>query len=122
MTADARPASEPTVPRTIHADRTAGRLAIDWADGHHTEYDFPTLRWLCPCAFCRGEAGQPGWLDSRPTLTADQVRLVDAALVGRYALEPVWGDGHRQGFYTFEALREHCPCAECARARPAAGV
>ena len=28
-----------------------------------------TLRWLCPCAFCRGEAGLPGWLDSAPTLT-----------------------------------------------------
>ena len=28
-----------------------------------------TLRWLCPCAFCRGEAGLPGWLDSAPQLT-----------------------------------------------------
>jgi hypothetical protein len=33
-----------------------------------TRYDFTTLRWLCPCAYCRGEAGIPGWLDSNPTL------------------------------------------------------
>ena len=42
----------------------------------------PRLRWLCPCAYCRGEAGMPGWLDTNPTLTADQTRLVDVALVG----------------------------------------
>lgn len=110
---DPRPAGDPTVPIRIHADREGRLLSVDWADGHRTEYDFERLRWLCPCAFCRGEAGQPGWLDTRPTLTPDQTRMVDIAMVGRYAVEPVWGDGHKQGFYTFGALREHCPCAEC---------
>ena len=44
----------------IHADRAERQLDIEWQDGHHTVYDFTTLRWLCPCAFCRGEAGLPG--------------------------------------------------------------
>jgi DUF971 family protein len=26
--------------------------------------------------------------------------------VGRYALQPVWSDGHSTGLYTFEYLRE----------------
>jgi DUF971 family protein len=99
-------------PRTIHADRGARELRIEWGDGHRTLYDFTTLRWLCPCAFCRGEAGQPGWLDSNPTLTEEQVTLSDVSLVGHYALQPWWADGHSSGFYTFEHLRDHCPCPE----------
>jgi DUF971 family protein len=102
----------PTTPRRIHADRQARTLEIDWADGHHTVYDFVTLRWLCPCAFCRGEAGLPGWLDSRPTLTDQQTQMVDIQLVGNYAVAPSWGDGHHTGYYTFAVLRDRCPCAE----------
>jgi DUF971 family protein len=99
-------------PRRIHADRPARALELEWADGHVTRYDFETLRWLCPCAFCRGEAGMPGWLDSGPTLSESQVSLTDLQLVGQYALQPTWADGHHTGFYTFARLREECPCAE----------
>jgi DUF971 family protein len=109
----------PTVPVRIHADRAAGTLEIDWQDGHRTRYEAEPLRWLCPCAYCRGEAGMPGWLDSRPTLTKDQTRLVDVHLVGSYAIAPSWGDGHHTGYYTFQVLRDRCPCAECTRRRAA---
>ena len=105
-----------TTPSRIHADRSARTLAIEWSDGHATSYDFVALRWLCPCAFCRGEAGLPGWLDSRPTLTDAQTSLVDVHLVGQYALAPEWGDGHHTGYYTFALLRDRCSCDEC-RAR-----
>ena len=103
----------PTTPLKIHADRGAGTLAIEWADGHHTLYQATPLRWLCPCAFCRGEAGMPGWLDGGPTLTEQQTTLTDIHLVGNYAVSPHWGDGHHTGFYTFRLLREQCPCDDC---------
>ena len=61
-------------PLRIDADRAAGSLTVGWADGHATAYDTVTLRWLCPCAYCRGEAGLPGWLDSNPTLTPEQTQ------------------------------------------------
>lgn len=109
-----------TVPTRIHADRTAGTLELEFQDGHRTTYGAHDLRWLCPCAFCRGEAGLPGWLDTSPTLTAEQVRLVDVHLVGSYALAPTWGDGHHTGYYPFTLLRDRCSCAECS-ARRAAG-
>jgi len=109
-----------TTPVRIHADREAGTLQIDWDDGHETTYPASQLRWLCPCAYCRGEAGLPGWLDSAPTLTAEQTRLVDIQLVGNYALAPSWGDGHHTGYYTFELLRHHCPCPADTAARAAA--
>jgi DUF971 family protein len=110
-----------TTPARIHADRAAGRLEIEWRDGHRTVYDTTALRWLCPCAFCRGEAGMPGWLDSRPTLSAEQTRLVDVNLVGSYAIAPTWADGHHTGFYAFVMLRARCPCDECI-AKSASGL
>lgn len=106
-----------TTPVRIDANRAAGTVRLEWADGHVTSYDALALRWLCPCAYCRGEAGMPGWLDTDPTLTADQTRLVDLALVGSYAVQPTWGDGHSSGFHSFMLLREQCPCADCARDR-----
>ncbi len=116
---DAAPACSPAAetPARIHADREAGSLHIEWSDGHVTDYDTVTLRWMCPCAYCRGEAGLPGWLDTAPTLTPEQTRLTDVTLVGRYALAPTWGDGHGLGFYTFRALRDGCSCAACVAAR-----
>jgi DUF971 family protein len=109
-----------TNPISIHADRAAGRLDIEWGDGHQTSFDTTTLRWLCPCAFCRGEAGLPGWLDSGPTLSSEQTRLVDVTLVGGYAIAPTWGDGHHTGYYTYAMLRERCPCPACTARRSAA--
>jgi len=104
-------------PAKIHADRPNRRLEIEWRDGHQTAYDLHDLRWLCPCATCRGEGGMPGWLDSNPTLTPSQTTLIDVRLVGSYAIQPTWGDGHGTGFYSFVNLRGSCPCAACTARR-----
>jgi DUF971 family protein len=111
-----KPANQPTA---INADREAGLVSIEWADGHRSEYRALSLRWLCPCAFCRGEAGTPGWLDSMPTLTPEQTQLVGMRLIGQYAIAPTWGDGHDTGYYTFDALRDNCPCEVCRAGRAA---
>lgn len=117
MTTDFR--GDAIKPTNIHADRPGRTLTIDWADGHRSVYDLTALRWLCPCAYCRGEAGQPGWLDSNPTLSGDQLELSDLTLVGHYALQPVWADGHASGFYAFAHLRRNCPCEEDTARRQA---
>jgi Uncharacterized protein conserved in bacteria len=98
------------VPVRVHADRAAAVLELEWPDGHVTRYDFETLRWLCPCAYCRGEAGIPGWLDSNPTMTPIQTQLTDLALVGNYALAPTWADGPTP------ASTRSCGCARTAPA------
>jgi DUF971 family protein len=115
----AAPAGSPTIPVRIHLDRGAGTLELEWQDGHVTTHGATGLRWLCPCAFCRGEAGLPGWLDSGPTLSADQTRLVDIHLVGSYAVAPEWADGHHTGYYPFSLLRDRCPCPEDTARRAA---
>lgn len=104
-------------PVNINADRGAGLLTIDWGDGHRSAFGAVALRRLCPCAFCRGEAGRPGWLDTNPILTDEQTQIVGARLVGQYAIAVTWADGHDTGYYTYESLREECPCAICSAAR-----
>jgi DUF971 family protein len=106
-------------PVNIKAEREAGLVTVEWADGHRSEFDVVTLRLLCPCAYCQGEAGRPGWLDTNPALTSVQTQLVDMRLVGAYALAPTWADGHDTGYYTFGALRADCPCPACAADRAA---
>ena len=64
----------------------------------------------------------PGWLDSGPTLTSEQTRLVDVALVGGYAMCPTWADGHHTGYYTYALLRDRCPCPECEIRRGGAAL
>ena len=110
-------APEPTKPLRIHADRSAGTLEIEWADGHLSTFEAIPLRWQCPCAHCRGEAGLPGWLDTNPTLSPEQTRLVNVHLIGSYALAPEWADGHHTGYYPFVLLRDRCPCAACSARR-----
>jgi DUF971 family protein len=107
-------------PTAINADRDAGVVTVDWADGHRSTFDTVSLRLLCPCAYCQGEAGRPGWLDTNPTLTSDQRQLVGMRLVGQYAVAPTWADGHDTGYYTFEALRAECRCATCTADRATA--
>jgi DUF971 family protein len=108
--------SPATKPVNIKAEREAGLVTIEWADGHASRFGAEQLRLLCPCAFCRGEAGRPGWLDTNPTLTSIQTQLVGMTLVGNYAVAPVWADGHDTGYYEFESLRSNCPCEACRAA------
>ena len=93
-------------PNTITADVDTRLIRIEWTDGHESVYDFDRLRWACPCATCRGEMGRPGMLDQVERLTPEQTELVDIEQVGRYAIMPVWADGHSTGIYTYQYLRE----------------
>jgi DUF971 family protein len=80
-------------------------LRFQWADGQASDYDWEYLRWRCPCAHCAGEGGAPGQLASRTELRPDETEMVDVELVGRYAVQPTWQDGHDTGIYTFRNLR-----------------
>jgi DUF971 family protein len=97
-------------PAEIVLDPEAGLLRIEWRDGHQSLYELAALRPRCPCAMCQGERGMPGVVREDTVFTAEQTTLVDLREVGRYALQPVWADGHDTGFFTFRLLRALCPC------------
>ena len=80
-------------------------LQIEWEDGAVTEHEFEPLRRACPCAICSGEGAMPGVMNAATALTPTQTRLDEVLPVGRYGLQPVWGDGHSTGIYTFKMLR-----------------
>jgi DUF971 family protein len=81
-------------------------LAIAWNDGAETYLRLETLRRACPCAVCGGEPDVLGNID-RPevTYTPASFELRSYQIVGGYALQPNWADGHGTGLYTFPYLR-----------------
>lgn len=101
-------------PLDLAFDRQAGVLRVEWADGHKSEYGLRWLRANCPCASCREERRDARAGDGLRLFTQlPSAELAAAALVGNYAVQLAWQDGHDSGIYPFAALRAACPCAEC---------
>jgi DUF971 family protein len=107
------PTSEQKRPVDVGVYSRQQTVEIAWSDGHRSTYGFEYLRWLCPCAVCRGEAGSRGILDFTTELTPEQIRMTDLRQVGNYAISPAWADGHDSGIYSWDYLRRACPCDEC---------
>jgi DUF971 family protein len=109
----------------VHVKTGAG-VDITWADGHASHYEFSYLREECPCATCNDERGKkeafaataaPG-VSSFPPLPMfkPKARAQAATVVGNYAVQISFTDGHSTGIYSYDHLRSICPCAECAKA------
>ena len=81
-------------------------LAVAWNDGTESYFDAVTLRRACPCASCGGEPDVLGNV-VRPhvSYTPASFELTGWNMVGGYALQPRWGDGHGTGLYSFAYLR-----------------
>ncbi|HSI12866.1 MAG TPA: DUF971 domain-containing protein [Chthoniobacter sp.] len=81
-------------------------LAIAWSDGTESYVPLEFLRRGCPCAACGGEPDVLGRI-IRPevTYTSQSFDLRGFAVVGGYALQPAWADGHGTGLYTFPYLQ-----------------
>ena len=100
------------VPLAIHrADR---ELVITWAEGHRATYPARFLRLRCRCAQCQEEMTGRPLLD--PASVPEGIGAAGVSLVGSYAIRVDWTDGHDTGIYTFEYLREICPCPTCSTA------
>lgn len=104
-------------PRNIEARKSEGLLIVEWSDGHVSHYPLAGLRAACPCASCRGGhenmggAGSPDMLEI-PLTPSQGSKLETAEIVGNYAIQLHWQDGHRWGIYRWDYLRELCPCGE----------
>jgi prepilin-type processing-associated H-X9-DG protein len=121
------PRKKPTSVK-IHVSNGAG-VDVVWADGHASHYEFAYLREECPCATCNdarekkaslGELASA--LKSSPALPMfkPKARAQSATQVGHYAIQISFTDGHSTGIYSYDYLRNICPCAECAKAFRAA--
>lgn len=82
------------------------QLRITWADGRVCNYHSAGLRRACPCAQCVNE--WTGQRTLRPEVIAAEVEIDNLEIVGRYALNFQWSDGHETGIYSFQYLRDLC--------------
>ncbi|HET6890651.1 MAG TPA: DUF971 domain-containing protein [Pyrinomonadaceae bacterium] len=92
-------------PREIAQEGETG-LRIKWADEFVCRYTAAELRRSCPCAQCVNE-----WTGQRvlkPETISEELTIKDVSVVGRYALNFRWSDGHETGIYSFRYLRELC--------------
>jgi len=110
-----------TDPEHIAISKSKG-IAIDWKDGHRSEYGLAYLRDECPCAECAGTHGTPPRpKGGAPAQTANSpfpmfqpaLKMLAVAPVGSYAIRIDWSDGHKAGIYSYEHFRRICPCPEC---------
>ena len=112
-----------TDPEHIAISKSKG-IKIDWKDGHRSEYSLAYLRDECPCATCTGAHGAEPQKStySKPSgelfpMYKPVLKMLSIEEVGHYAIRIYWSDGHSTGIYSYERLREICPCAECSAAR-----
>ena len=96
-------------PREIkHEDDSTVR--ITWGDDRECRYRAAELRRSCPCAQCVNE-----WTGERmlkPETISEEIEIKEMSIVGRYALNFRWNDGHETGIYSFRYLRELCDKAQ----------
>ena len=77
-------------------------LAIQWSDGMESYLPLEQLRRACPCAACGGEPDVLGNI-ARPDVSYNvkSFMLGGFQIVGGYAVQPRWADGHDTGLYSF---------------------
>ena len=90
----------------IDVQLVGDELAIRWNDETESYFKLEFLRRACPCAACGGEPDVMGRIE-RPSVSyvGSSFRLIGWQLVGGYALQLRWGDGHDSGLYSFRYLQ-----------------
>ena len=113
-------------PKSVKVHKTSGTtMDIEWDDGHRSTYTFVYLRDACPCALCNDEREKDGREPGDPPkpvagalpLFKAMARPTEVEPVGKYAIRFTWNDGHQHGIYSWQYLRETCPCPECKTKR-----
>lgn len=103
----------------VHVSSGEG-VQITWSDGHTSKYPFPYLRDLCPCALCNDKREKNARVGSKTGASVlpmfkPRVTAKSANAVGNYAIQIMFSDGHTTGIYSYEHLREICPCEQCGK-------
>ncbi len=86
-------------------------LSISWDNGQKSFYNLKELRKNCPCASCNALRNHP--LPKNPLRVLSEkealqenLTILEAEIIGRYAVQFKWSDNHHEGIYTFDYLLE----------------
>jgi len=82
-------------------------VGIKWQDSSDLFINLADLRAACPCAGCSGETDVFGsvYINDKKKLVLDAYKIKNYSFVGLYGVRFIWGDGHKDGIYTFELLK-----------------
>ena len=90
-------------PRQI-IEESDSELSINWSDEAETKYNAADLRRACPCAGCINEWTGEKMLKAENI--EDDLSFSSISIVGRYALNFHFSDGHDTGIFSFDYLRK----------------
>lgn len=103
-------------PQKILVDVENRAMQINWQDGHASIYDLTYLRRACPCAECQPWKEGIGEVGKSPESVLRAIGELnapsDVSMVGNYAIQFQWKDGHSSGIFGWDYLRDLCPCEE----------
>lgn len=85
-------------------EESEAEISIKWSDDAETKYNAAELRRVCPCAGCVNE--WTGEKILRSETVSDDISFSHISVVGRYALNFHFSDGHETGIYSFNYLRK----------------
>lgn len=81
-------------------------IFLAWSNGHQFALPYSEMRFYCPCAGCVDE--HTGQRTIEKSSISPEIRATDVKLIGRYAVQLIWSDGHSTGMYHYDRLWELC--------------
>ena len=90
-------------PRQI-IEESDSEITINWSDETSSKYNAFQLRKACPCAGCINE--WTGEKILKPDQVSEDLTFASIAIVGRYALNFNFSDGHDTGIFSFQYLKQ----------------
>ena len=85
-------------------EESDSEISIKWSDDSETRYTAVQLRRSCPCAGCVDE--WTGEKTLQDTNVPEDLTFKHTSIVGRYALNFHFSDGHETGIFSFNYLRD----------------
>jgi DUF971 family protein len=83
-------------------------LKITWEDSTETILSLKYMRDECPCAGCKGETILlKTYRPPAPTVvTPEMYQVKNIEVVGEYAIQVTWKDGHNTGIYSWDYIKQ----------------
>jgi len=87
---------------------TGDSLSLTWDENNTSKISLNYLRDECPCAGCKGETVllktyKP---PKRENTSSNMFKIKNIKVIGGYAIQIFWKDGHNTGIYSWDYLKD----------------
>lgn len=83
------------------------KIFFKWDDNANSTISLKYLRDECPCAGCKGETVLlKTYRPPKPSVFSPEMyKIKNIDVVGEYAIQVSWKDGHNTGIYTWDYIK-----------------